>query len=204
MTTKTPRPYESSLRAQAAEQTRAQLTAAAAQLLREHADLRAVTLDAVAKAAGVTRLTVYHQFGSRQGLLEAVFDELAVQGGLHRIAGAMARPDAREAVDRLVAVFCDFWAGDAAVGRLNEASDAELAEAIAQRNERRREALRVLVGRFAAGKRLSAKARADAVDLLFGLTGYAMFKALSVDRSPAAVRTLLQRQAARVLDDLAG
>src|SRR5262249_1241940 len=95
MTTKTPRPYESSLRAQSAGQTRAQLTAAAAQLLREHADFRAVTLDAVAKAAGVTRLTVYHQFGSRQGLLEAVFDELAVQGGLHRIAEAMAMPDAR-------------------------------------------------------------------------------------------------------------
>jgi len=40
----------------------------------------------------VTRLTVYNQFGSRRGLLEAVFDNIARQGGLHEIADAMAMP----------------------------------------------------------------------------------------------------------------
>lgn len=201
---KTPRTYVSQARAETAARTRERLIQAAAQLLREQQDFRAVSLDAVAKAAGVTRLTVYNQFGSRRGLLEAVLDELAIQGGLPRLEAVMGMPDARGAIDRLIAVFCEFWGGDAAVQRLNEAAgaDAELAEAVAQRNERRRNILRVLVERHAAGRRIPAKAQAEAVDLLFGLTGSAMFSALRPDRTPAAVCKLLQRTAAQVLDGL--
>jgi AcrR family transcriptional regulator len=200
---KTPRPYVSTARAEAASRTRAQVLAAAAQLLREHVDFRAVSLDAVAKAAGVTRLTVYHQFGSRRGLLEAVLDELAVEGGLARIAVVMALPDPRVAIEQLIAIFCEFWGGDAAVARLNEAAaaDADLADAVAQRNERRREALRVLVDRAAAGRRIPVRSRAALADLLFGLTSCAMFSSLRPNRSLAAVRTLLQRAAALLLDD---
>lgn len=202
--TKPTRSYVSSLRAESASRTRTQLIAAAAQLLREQDDFRAVTLDAVARAAGVTRLTVYHQFGSRRGLLETVFDDLALRGGLQRIGAAMAMPQARAAVASLIEVFCDFWAGDVAVGRLNvaAAADAELAEAVAQRNERRREAMGVLVERHTAGRPVTAEARAEVVDLLYGLTGYSMFKALSTNRSPAAVCRLLQRTAVRLLDEL--
>jgi len=201
---KATRPYVSPARAETAARTREALIASAAQLLREQDDFRAVSLDAVAKAAGVTRLTVYNQFGSRRGLLEAVLDELALQGCLPRLQAVMAMPDALAAIDRVVAVFCDFWSGDAAVQRLNEAAgaDAELAEAVAQRNERRRELLRVLVARHAADRRIPAKAQAEAVDLLFGLTGSAMFSALRPGRTPAAVCKLLQRTAAQVLDGL--
>jgi AcrR family transcriptional regulator len=49
--------------------------------------MTAFSLESVAAAAGVTRLTVYKQFGSRGGLLEAVFDRLARAGRLERIAG---------------------------------------------------------------------------------------------------------------------
>jgi len=201
---KPPRTYSSAVRAAAAAETRAQVMSAAAQLLREQPDFAAFTLDAVARTAGVTRLTVYNQFGSRRGLLEAVFDDLAVRGGLPRIAQAMAMSDGRAAIQRLVAVFCDFWGGDAAVGRLNEAvaADAEFGEAISQRNEWRRDAIRVLVNRLCAGRRTRATAREEATDLLFGLTGYAMFKALSVNRSTAVVRELVQRACNRALDDL--
>lgn len=201
---KTPRPYVSPVRAEAASRTRARLVAAAARLLRREADFRAVSLDAVAKAAGVTRLTVYRQFGSRRGLLEAVLDDLAVEAGLPRLAAAMAMPDASAAIHQLVAVFCEFWGADAAAIRLNEAAgaDVELADAVAQRNERRRQALRVLVDRFCAGKHVTARRRAETVDLLFGLTSSAMFTALRPSRSPAAVCKLLQRTAAQLLEGL--
>jgi AcrR family transcriptional regulator len=201
---KTPRPYVSPVRAEAAFRTRARLIAAAARLLRREADFRAVSLDAVAKAAGVTRLTVYHQFGSRRGLLEAVLDDLAVKGGLPRLADTMAMLDADAAILQLVAVFCEFWGADAAVTRLNEAAgaDAELADAVAERNERRRQALRLLVDRHCAGKHVSARTRAETADLLFGLTSCAMFNALRPNRSPAAVCKLLQRTAAQLLDGL--
>ena len=84
------RPYTSSIRTAAAAEKRERVIAAAARSLREDASIAGFSLDAVAKAAGVTRLTVYHQFGSRRGLLEAVFDDIARRGGLNEIAGAMA------------------------------------------------------------------------------------------------------------------
>src|SRR5881628_840172 len=168
------RAYVSSVRSAAAAEKRDRVIEAAANLLREDASIARFSLDSVAKAAGVTRLTVYNQFGSRRGLLKAVFDDLAEKGGLPRIAEAMAMADARQAIERLVVIFCEFWAADRAVGRLNEAIaiDAEFAEAVAARNERRRELMGVLVDRLCAGRRIGARARADAADLLFGLTGY--------------------------------
>ena len=39
------------------------------------------SLDAVAREAGVARLTIYDRFGNRDVLLEAVFDDLADQAG---------------------------------------------------------------------------------------------------------------------------
>src|SRR5881296_3618698 len=103
--TKPTRSYVSSVRAAAAAETRTQVLEAAAELLRE-AHFASFTLDSVARAAGVTRLTVYNQFGSRRGLLEAVFDDIARQGGLHEIADAMAMPAPLLALDRVVEIFC--------------------------------------------------------------------------------------------------
>src|SRR3982074_2332534 len=135
------RPYASSVRTAAAAEKRERVIDAAARSLREDASLAAFSLDAVAKTAGVTRLTVYHQFGSRRGLLEAVFDDIAQRGGLTEIADAMATPDPRAALDRLVEIFCAFWSRDPAVGRLHEAmaTDPEFAQALTERNERRRQ-----------------------------------------------------------------
>src|SRR6266576_5533846 len=100
------RAYVSSVRSEAAAETRDRVIEAAAKLLREDASIARFSLDDVAKAAGVTRLTVYNQFGSRRGLLEAVFDDIARQGGLHEIADAMAMPDPLLALDRVVEIFC--------------------------------------------------------------------------------------------------
>src|SRR5881394_2225312 len=98
------RRYVSSIRSAAAESKRERVIEAAARSLREDESIADFSMDAVAKAAGVTRLTVYHQFGSRRGLLEAVFDEIARQGGLTEIPDAMAMSDPRAALDRLVEI----------------------------------------------------------------------------------------------------
>jgi len=157
----------------------------------------------VAKAAGVTRLTVYNQFGSRRGLLEAVFDNIARQGGLHEIADAMAMPDPLLALDRVIEIFCGFWARDAAIGRLHEAmaTDPEFAEALLERNERRRKLVRMLVGRVAA-KTASRRAREDAVDMIFALTSYPMFAMLNRGRPTNEVRHLLQTACRAAVDPL--
>src|SRR5260221_5286731 len=173
-----PRRYVSSVRTAEAAAKRDRVIGAAARLLREDASIASFSLDAVAKAAGVTRLTVYHQFGSRRGLLEAIFDEIARQGGLVQIPEAMAMSDPRAALERLVEIFCAFWSSDPAVGRLHEAmaTDPEFAQALIERNERRRKVVKVLVERVAktaAKKTMSSRARQNAVDVIFALTSFA-------------------------------
>jgi AcrR family transcriptional regulator len=193
----------SSVRTAAAAEKRARVVEAAARSLRQDASIATFSLDAVAKAAGVTRLTVYHQFGSRRGLLEAVFDDIAQRGGLTEIADAMAMPDSRAALDRLVEIFCAFWSRDPAVGRLHEAmaTDPEFAQALIERNERRRKTFKALIGRV-AGKSASPRARQDAVDMIFALTSFAMFAMLNRDRSVDEVCALLKSACRGVLDPL--
>jgi hypothetical protein len=111
----------------------------------------------------------------------------------------MAMADPRASVARLVAVFCGFWGSDEGLAGLyaTAAVDAELAEALAARNQRRREILAVLVAR--QGGR-DAAAQRDVVDLLFALTGFPMFQALGVDgRGPEGVAALLLPLCDRVL-----
>ena len=197
------RSYVSSVRAAAAAEKRDRVLEAAAKLLRTDVSIASFSLDAVAKAAKVTRLTVYNQFGSRRGLLEAVFDGIARDGGLTRIPEAMAMTDPYAALDRLVEIFCEFWSRDLAVGRLHDAmsTDPEFGEALVERNERRRKTFTVVVGRVAA-KKPSPRARRDAVDLIFALTSYPMFAMLRRDRSVADVCSLLKSACRRALDQL--
>jgi AcrR family transcriptional regulator len=197
------RRYVSSVRTAAAAAKRDRVIEAAARSLREDASIATFSLEAVAKAAGVTRLTVYHQFGSRRGLLEAVFDGIAEHGGLAQIADAMAMPDPRAALNRLVEIFCAFWSSDPAVGRLHEAmaTDPEFAQALIERNERRRTTIDVLIGRI-AGKAASARARQDAVDMIFAFTSFSMFAMLSRDRSVDEVCALVKSACFSALDPL--
>src|SRR5579864_4011393 len=105
------RAYSSPRRAAAADKTRARIVAAARDLLTGGDKRPSFSLDAVAKRAGVTRLTVYHQFASRRGLLEAVFDDVAREGGLAEdIPKLFAHTDIETALRDFVRVFCRFWA----------------------------------------------------------------------------------------------
>src|SRR5262245_36837898 len=191
------RPYRSVLRAETAERTRARIVKAAAGML---AVPGGFSLDATAKKAGVTRLTVYHQFGSRRALLEAVFDDMAARGGLHRIREAMANLDPHAALEQIVAIFCDFWKrAPAALWRIHaaSASDSEFAESLRARNERRRELLSVLVNRMNRGDRKSSKASNELVDVLFALTSIAFFSELTAGgRKPDAACRIIQGLAA--------
>src|SRR5262249_7984800 len=188
-----PRAYCSPRRSEDAARTRARIVKAAATTL---ATGRTMSLDAVAKKARVTRLTVYNQFGSRRVLLEAVFDDLAARGGLHRIPGAMASPDAYAALQQIVAIFCDFWSGTpGALVRLQgvAAGDAEFAASLRARNERRRQLLTVLVNRMGERSPKRPGMVADVVDTLFALTSFAFFSELTANgRSASAACRLIQ------------
>jgi len=191
-----PRAYISPLRVAAAAQTRERLVAAACELLALPDGLRGFSLDAVARRAGVQRLTVYNQFGSRRALLEAVFDEMSARGGLQRLAQAMAEADPHVALSLVVVVFCEFYGGAQPVMAqliAAGASDPELKQGLRERNERRRRLLRSLVERMIARGDLLEDAAGDLVDVLWALTGAPFLLELTLGgRSPEDACALVQ------------
>jgi len=200
------RAYHSPKRDSDAERTRARIVAAAAKHLRSGKGLKSLSLEAVAGEADVTRVTVYKQFGSRRGLLEAIFDDVARRGGLHRIPEAMAEKDPISALRRIVAIFCEFWyfnrkmmaqiLGAGAVDPLLEA-------AIRERNERRRMLIRVILKRMSGVDAVSQETFNEVVDVLFVLTSHAVFAGLEgKGRSVDTVCRIVEDLVIRAVDRL--
>jgi AcrR family transcriptional regulator len=197
------RPYSSTVRAAAADVTRARIVAAARALLSAGRGGAAFSLEAVARRAGVTRLTVYHQFESKRGLLEAIFDDTARRGGLHEIPRLFEEPDVHKALALFVTIFCRFWARHvrmfpkfAAVARL----DAEIGDSLHKRVERRRQVLTTLLERAPV-----SLDRQQLIDVLFAVTSFETWEALSVHgRSAATVESIMQWLVADVLKRFGG
>ena len=100
-----PRPYNLGRRQESAEQTRTRIVEAARELLMASDGFSGFTMEAVARQAGVARMTVYYQFESKVGLLEAVSDELARRGHMERLAEAFTQPTAPLALEKFVETF---------------------------------------------------------------------------------------------------
>jgi AcrR family transcriptional regulator len=180
-----PRQYHLGRRQEATEQTRASIIAAARELLAASAGFSAFTIDAVARQAGVARMTIYYQFGSKVGLLEALSDDLAARGHMERLADAFRRPEALDALGQLIAAFARFWGADRlATRRLRAlaALDTDFAQVVRARDERRREGLRVITRRIAVEHgRPPVEYLDEAIDVLFTLTSFETFDALAGD-----------------------
>ena len=194
-----PRPYRLGQRQVLADETRSKILAAARQLLETEDSF---SIDAVARRADVARMTVYYQFGSKRGLLEGVFDSLAARGGLRGLPSAFQQVDPRVALEGLIDVFARFWSSDRIVLRRLRAMaalDPDLDEVLRERNEGRRQGLRVIVSRLEShgGK---SKAASDLVDVLFALTSFENFDVLAgPERTPEQVVPLVKRAAAAIV-----
>src|SRR5579862_2939833 len=148
-----PRPYNLGRRQEQISQGRRQILDATRALLRETTHYPAFSVDAVAKRADVARATVYYQFGSKTGLLEALCDDLAEAGQMSALAQVFADPDPAEALRGFVVCFGQFWDADRVVMRRLRALaalDADVAAVIDARDERRRHGLEELIGRMTA------------------------------------------------------
>src|SRR6266516_632710 len=179
-----PRPYRLGRRQGAIEKTRQRVLRAARDLLAVRGGAERFSIDAVARRAGVARMTVYHQFGSRRGLLEALFDSFAVGGALpDLLAAAFQRPDPDDTLAGVIMAFARFWgAGRAGIRRVRALGmlDPELGEALEARNQRRREVVRAVVKRLAERYgRPAADERVRAVEMLYTLTSFETFDTLA-------------------------
>jgi AcrR family transcriptional regulator len=195
-----PRPYRLGQRQLLTDETRAKILDAARQQLETESSF---SIDAVARRADVARMTVYYQFGSKRGLLEALFDTLAARGGLRGLPSAFQQADPRVALEGLVDVFAGFWSSDRLVLRRLRAMaalDPELDEVLRERNEGRRQGLRVIVSRLELPGEGKGKAASDLVDVLFALTSFENFDVLAgPQRTPKQVAPLIKRAASAIV-----
>ena len=135
-----------------------------------------VSIQDVARRAGVSRLTVYGHFGSRAGLLAALAPPVPVEP-----------PDD---LRRLFDLSCAAWAENPALFR-NLGLDAVSGDAP-----------RLIAERLAAGDALRPGCSLkEAEDVIAALSSFAMFDRLHKDgrRSTAAVSEILMRLAAAIL-----
>jgi len=178
-----PRPYRLGQRQATTEQTRARIINAARELLAESSGFSGFSIDAVARQADVARMTVYHQFGSKIGLLEALSDSLAAHGGMEHLADAFRRPEPLDALDEYITVFGHFWSADRLVMRRLRALaalDPDFEHVIRTRDEWRRQGLRVIIQRFAEKYgRPAPEALDEASNVLFTLIGFECFDTLA-------------------------
>jgi AcrR family transcriptional regulator len=163
--------------------TRERILAAARKLLLAK-NFSEFTMEAVAHAADVSRLTVYYQFDSKAGLLEALYNYIARRGEMEQLAGVFRqRGDPLTILHDFILVFASFWASDREVIRRLHALgaiDAEIGQGLRARNERRRNGVLVIVERYCnVYPPLSSPQRPIAVDTLHMLTSFETFDALA-------------------------
>jgi AcrR family transcriptional regulator len=199
----TARPYRLGRRQAAVDRTRARILKAARALLVARRG-GAFSIEAVARRARVTRVTVYQRFGSRSKLLEALFDDLARQGGMWDLADAFRQPDPQAALAQFVTTFARFWTAHRPIHRrllALAALDQGLERTLRARQEWRRQGLRVMVGRLRERSAEPAAASPDeTIDVLFALTGFETFDLLAgPTRTPAQVAPIVLRIARAVL-----
>lgn len=199
------RSYTLRSRADRAQQTRDRILAATREILASEEGVAVFSLEAVARAAGVTRVTVYNQFGSKRGLVEALSDDLAVRAEIGaRLGAAFGSETALAALDGLIAAFAHFWTVDRVIIRRLHgiaALDPEIGRSDRARNERRRDALTTILRRLQQERGLpSDDAVESIVSLLQMLTSFeAMDQLAGPDQSPKDVVPVIQRLAREAL-----
>jgi AcrR family transcriptional regulator len=81
---------------------------AAARLIEEDR-FHTATMEELAAAAGVSRATVFNRFGSKLGVLQALFTRAIEGPEMHAIQDALAIEDPVAALEAAVEAACDIW-----------------------------------------------------------------------------------------------
>jgi AcrR family transcriptional regulator len=180
-----PRSYRLGKRADSIQQTRTRILAATRALLARDGYPQ-LPIDEVARRADVARATVYYQFGSKRGLLEAVVADVQRRAGQQQVVAAVELADPLQALRRAFQLGCRFWASEhPLVRRLSglAAVDPEIRQVLSQAEQQRLPLLTRLVERLAeAGQLAAGCSTSRAVDLLWLLSSFEAFDQLFTGR----------------------
>jgi len=183
--------YRSDKREGKARRTRSAILNAARDLVSTNL-IGPPSVGAVAARAGVSRLTVYSHFDSKQGLLDALAAEARGESG--RPDRVPDSGDPKQDLERILAEACASWASDPALfRRLPPIALSPVGEASGHRR---------LAERLAAKDELRAGCSIkEAEDVIVLLTSFPTFDRLHQEgrRSAGAVAGILMRLAAAIL-----
>jgi AcrR family transcriptional regulator len=198
------RPYRQVQRAEAAEDTRRAILEAVRARLRE-APAERVSVDRVARDAGVARSTVYLVFGSRAGLFDALRQDLIHRAGYERLIEATRTEDPREALRKGYRITAEMYAAEPDLFRALESMaklDPDAVGPVSRNHEERAAGMAGLAMRLKkAGELREGVTAKRAADLMFVLTSFDAFDLLFSDRGLGveAVAALLIETAERTL-----
>jgi AcrR family transcriptional regulator len=152
-------------------------------------------------------MTVYYQFRSKGGLLEALFDSLASHRLSSQLVDAMDRTDPAAGLQEFVTAIAGFWDEDRVIiTRLQGLAtlDPDFGQIWRQREGFRRQGLAVLAGRLSEQlRRPPSKRLGEVVDALYALVSFETFNALAGDRRSFTQVAPLVAGLARAIFDLA-
>jgi AcrR family transcriptional regulator len=171
-------PYQLKRRAQSVAHTRQRCIEAARRVIAERG-LHRLTLSEVARAAGVSRPTVYQQFGSKLSLIDAVTRDLDSRGGYGQLVDALTIEDPVESLHASMRAGYGVYATDPELFRQLygvAAGDPEVAQLMAMREVGRRNFVSQLVARLDESSRLRPGVTTkDATAILLALTHFVTF-----------------------------
>jgi AcrR family transcriptional regulator len=171
------RPYALGRRLELSDGKRAAILRAVKKQLESSGFLH-LTMDGLARESGVTRQTIHNLFGTKDGVLEVLFDQIAMDGGMERMRNVMQQTNAEAMLAGFVEVFTDFWMKDRMlIRRIHGIAsiDPELGVAVEARNRRRQGAATRVVDRLSG---TDIKGRAQKVATLYALTSFEFFDAM--------------------------
>jgi len=194
-------------RADRAAATRDRILDAVSAVLRE-GGFHDTSMEAIARRAGVTRVTLYRTFGSRQALLEGLVWRMLRDARLDRVDAAHAHPDVRVAVRRVLRANCHMFAHFAEAMpialELARFDDDMRALVEATYHGRRHRAMEALADRVVKdGAAASGWTKKPITDALLVLSSHEAFQTLVDHRgySPDSAGDLLSRLAKAFLAD---
>jgi AcrR family transcriptional regulator len=171
------RPYTAARRRESAE-TVDRVLEAAERLIKDGA-FHAATMDELAEAAGVSRATVFNRFGSKLGVLEALFIRGMEGPEMTAIQEALALEDPVAALDAVVEAGCAIWEACGFVVRQLQAVailEPGAAALVDRQRDEQRADLQGLTRRLAkAGRLRSGLTQARATATLHMLTSLESF-----------------------------
>jgi AcrR family transcriptional regulator len=172
------RNYRMGQREEAVTRHRADILAAAREVFSD-AGYHGAGLEEVALRAGLSRKTVYYQFGSKLGLLDALATDLEASAELPGRTQAIMEQPAESGLPELFLEVCHFWERNQAFVRaLNglAAIDADARKVVAKHDLARRRRLAAFVARLSTRHELRDDYPEElAVDLLWLLSSFGSY-----------------------------